>query len=81
MSTSGRLSQSFQAKPALRFTGKELARAVCTNVRNKFSRYALPFLSPLSSGLVASYASVVLAQLSAVVSTAPKLSLVVTVDS
>lgn len=81
MSSSGMLAQGFHVKKAPQFTGKELARTVYTNVRNILPRYALLFLSPLSSGLVASYVSLVLAQLSAVVFTAPKLSLIVTVAS
>lgn len=80
MSSSGMLAQGFHVKKAPQFTGRQLARTVYT-VRNILPRYALLFLSPLSSGLVASYVSLVLAQLSAVVSTAPKLSLILTVES
>lgn len=77
----GILAQSFCVRQVLQFTGKELARTTYTNVRNILSKYALLFLPTLNSGLVASYAFSVLAQHSAGVSTAPKLSLVVTVES
>lgn len=61
MSRAGIPAQSFCVRQALQLTGKELARTLYPNVRNILSRYAL-FLSPLSSGLGASCAFLVLAQ-------------------